>query len=126
MTYDEAIESLLETCDSLKETLEMLLEQNEYLTKTLEMQNLVIFQESICPICGCTENDFANVGGRIKIKCSSCGFMSGDLNSWQKKCTSCARYNNDMACIACDEDDSAVRDGKLCSGFIEKQRKVLR
>lgn len=62
-------------------------------------------------------------------QCESChlidSFTARILRNYYIKkeltCKDCARFNNDMACYACDEDDSAVRDGKLCSGFIEKQ-----
>lgn len=40
MTYDEAIASLLETCENLKEAIEQLQEENAFLTDTIEKNNL--------------------------------------------------------------------------------------
>lgn len=40
MTHDEAIESLLETCENLKEAIEQLQEENAFLTDTIEKNNL--------------------------------------------------------------------------------------
>lgn len=40
MTHDEAITSLLETCETLKETIEQLQKQNAFLTDTIEKNNL--------------------------------------------------------------------------------------
>jgi prefoldin subunit 5 len=40
MTYDEAIESLLNTCDDLEETIEQLQEENAFLADTIVKHNL--------------------------------------------------------------------------------------
>ncbi|MGN0340466.1 MAG: hypothetical protein ACI4D0_08190 [Lachnospira sp.] len=40
MTYDEAIASLLETCENLKEAIEQLQEENAFLADTIEKNNL--------------------------------------------------------------------------------------
>ena len=40
MTHDEAIASLLETCENLKEAIEQLLEENAFLADTIEKNNL--------------------------------------------------------------------------------------
>lgn len=40
MTYDEAIASLLETCENLKEAIEQLQEENAFLTDTIVKNNL--------------------------------------------------------------------------------------
>lgn len=40
MTYDEAIESLLKTCENLKETIEQLQKENTFLADTIEKNNL--------------------------------------------------------------------------------------
>lgn len=40
MTHDEAIASLLETCENLKEAIEQLQEENAFLTDTIEKNNL--------------------------------------------------------------------------------------
>lgn len=40
MTHDEAIASLLETCENLKEAIEQLQEENAFLTDTIEKHNL--------------------------------------------------------------------------------------
>lgn len=40
MTYDEAIESLLNTCQDLKEAIEQLQEENTFLVETIEKNNL--------------------------------------------------------------------------------------
>lgn len=40
MTYEEAIESLLNTCQDLKEAIEQLQEENKFLVETIEKNNL--------------------------------------------------------------------------------------
>lgn len=40
MTHDEAITSLLETCENLKEAIEQLLKKNAFLADTIEKNNL--------------------------------------------------------------------------------------
>ena len=40
MTYEEAIESLLNTCQDLKEAIEQLQEENTFLVETIEKNNL--------------------------------------------------------------------------------------
>ena len=40
MTHDEAIESLLNTCNDLKEAVEKLQEENAFLADTIEKHNL--------------------------------------------------------------------------------------
>lgn len=36
-------------------------------------------------------------------------------------CGDCERLGNDMGCLACSEEDSAYRRGRLCKGFIDKR-----
>lgn len=37
-------------------------------------------------------------------------------------CSDCSRLHEDMACFSCAEDDSAIFNGQLCRGFIDKRR----
>lgn len=38
-------------------------------------------------------------------------------------CNDCGKFNDDMACIGCSAEDSIIRNGKLCSGFVNKDEK---
>lgn len=48
---------------------------------------------------------------------------------FQKKkeitCSDCSRLHEDMACFSCAEDDSAIFNGQLCRGFIDKRKEEL-
>ena len=37
-------------------------------------------------------------------------------------CSDCSRLYEDMACFSCSEDDSAIFNGQLCRGFIDKRK----
>ena len=41
-------------------------------------------------------------------------------------CGDCARLDDDMACIGCFPDESAINDGILCAGFEDKKEKEFR
>lgn len=47
--------------------------------------------------------------------------VSGEI-----KCQDCDRFNNDMACMTCEKDESAVAYGLLCPGFIDKHMIAVR
>ena len=40
-------------------------------------------------------------------------------------CSDCSRLYEDMACFSCSEDDSAIFNGQLCKGFIDKREEEL-
>ena len=40
-------------------------------------------------------------------------------------CGDCARLGEDTACLGCVADDSAMEDGELCFGFIDKREEEL-
>lgn len=40
-------------------------------------------------------------------------------------CSDCSRLHEDMACFSCAEDDSAIFNGQLCRGFIDKRKEEL-
>lgn len=41
------------------------------------------------------------------------------------RCGDCARFGNDFACFTCSAEDSAMSDGRLCAGFIDKHEEKL-
>ena len=41
-------------------------------------------------------------------------------------CSDCSRLHEDMACFSCSEDDSAIFNGQLCRGFIDKRKEELK
>ena len=40
-------------------------------------------------------------------------------------CSDCSRLHEDMACFSCAEDDSAIFNGQLCRGFIDKRKEEI-
>ncbi len=40
-------------------------------------------------------------------------------------CGDCSRLGLDMGCIGCSEEESAIRNGKLCRGFRDKREEEL-
>ena len=40
-------------------------------------------------------------------------------------CSDCSRLHEDMACFSCTEDDSAIFNGQLCRGFIDKRKEEI-
>lgn len=92
--------------------------------------------------------------GSDKLKCKNCKYKTNIANtsetgsamcsypsSWfpiniednchfipEKKeitCSDCSRLYEDMACFSCSEDDSAIFNGQLCRGFIDKRKEEL-
>ena len=57
-----------------------------------------------------------------KLKCKNCKYKTNIANTSELTCSDCSRLHEDMACFSCAEDDSAIFNGQLCRGFIDKRR----
>ena len=45
--------------------------------------------------------------------------------AYEPKCKNCGRFAWDTACMTCDEEDSAIHSGHLCSGFIDMDEEKI-
>lgn len=64
---------------------------------------------------------FSNIWMPVS-KDSSCFYQP----STEICCKDCDRFSSDSACMTCDENESAMRDGMLCDGFVDKYAIAVR